>query len=194
MSNPCLGRKSSTRPVTTLQICQAQFGLGLQQKSGLLGDAVDQRHLQFRPRNRQRDAGQAAAAADIEHGFTLKERHRRQRIQQVMADHALSVAHRGQVVHPVPLVQQRQIGQQLRLGALGQCRAPGRRFPPQVVCCDGHALFFCSSGLKPRLAYTSSTEIAAGVMPCSREAWPSVSGRAFCRRWRTSIDNPVNRL
>jgi hypothetical protein len=40
-----------------------------------------------------------------------------------------------------------------------------------------HALFL-SSGRKPRFRCTSSSEIAAGVIPGMRDAWPSVSGGA----------------
>ena len=70
-------------------------------------------HPHFRPRDRQRDAGQAPAAADVKHGLPVKVRHRRQRIQQVVAHHTLGVAHCGEVVDAVPLDQQRNILHQL---------------------------------------------------------------------------------
>ena len=41
-----------------------------------------------------------------------------------------------------------------------------------------------------RFRWTSNSEIAAGVTPGMRAARPTVSGRASCRRWRTSMDSP----
>jgi hypothetical protein len=42
--------------------------------------------------------------------------------------------------------------------------------------------------------YTRSIEIAAGVTPGMRPAWPSVAGQASLRRCRTSVDSPGMRL
>jgi hypothetical protein len=61
-------------------------------------------------------------------------RQHRQRIQQVVADHLLLVAHRGEVVHLVPLAQQRGEGEQLFLRGGGKSRPSAAR--PRVSSCS----------------------------------------------------------
>ena len=58
----------------------------LAQKCGLLGIAVEQRHLQLGTRDGQRDSRHAAATSDVEQIAGRNERENRQRIEQVMAD------------------------------------------------------------------------------------------------------------
>ena len=146
---------------------------------------IKQRELPFRPRQRQRNAGQSGATADIEHAAAAHMRQHRQRIEQMMREHFRRLAHGGQVVGLVPFFDQRQIIEHALL----------RRRPDiQSERCDArgqftgeaHALFCKVSCACFRC--TNSTEIAAGVTPEMREAWPMVSGftrLSFC--W-TSID------
>ena len=54
-------------------------------------------------------------------------------------------------------------------------------------------LAFVAHAALVRFRWTRSSEIAAGVTPGTRAAWPSVCGRASPRRWRTSFDRPVTR-
>src|SRR5215213_873707 len=98
-----------------------------------------------------------------------------QRIEQVMADHGKRIANRCQVVSAVPFHEQRHVIEQMSRRALWKVE---RQFSEPALerglrC---HALFL-SSGRKPRFRCTSNSEIAAGVMPWMRAAWPSVSGR-----------------
>src|SRR5581483_316915 len=110
-----------------------------------------------------------------------------ERIEQVVTHHPQRITNCGQVVNAVPFVEQRQIVQQLL------ARASGKRERQmfQAALERGarrHAVFV--DGWNPLFKCTSSSEIAAGVMPEMRDAWPMVSGRwrlSFCC---TSTDSP----
>src|SRR6266852_5261765 len=115
------------------------------------------------------------------------------------ADHLLPVPYGGQVVDLVPLVQQYEILKELVPLAATQrktylccsiCEAPVQfrlRSPRRHQCRHAADL----SGVRtPRFRWTSSSEIAAGVIPEMREAWPIVSG-LFSFSFRcTSTDTP----
>jgi len=114
------------------------------------------------------------------------------------ADHLLPVPYSGQVVDPVPLFQQREILKKLVPLAATQRKtyfrcsifeAPvqfGLR-SPRHQCRHAADL----SGVRtPRFRWTSSSEIAAGVIPEMREAWPIVSGLCWFSFCCTSIDRP----
>ncbi|MCY1537234.1 hypothetical protein D9M68_727230 [compost metagenome] len=110
-------------------------------------------------------------------------------------DHFVRIAHRGQVVGLVPFDQQRQVGEQLFL-------LQGRNFNAQLKGAlrqffgmpSGHQRHqaLCSSWRPaPRFfRWISSREIAAGVTPGIREAWPSVSGRVLPSLCWISLDKP----
>src|SRR5438477_5113089 len=110
----------------------------------------------------------------------------------MVSDHALGLAYRGEVVRPVPFFQQRDVGQQflLRYGVDLEAQgadATGERRP------ERHADNFSGLGrasLNPRFRCTSNSEIAAGVTPEMRAAWPMVSGRCWFNFCCTSIESP----
>ena len=122
-----------------------------------------------------------------------------QAIRHVLHAHLRRIAQRCQVVRGIPLAQQRQVAHEQCERAFGQVQAEGRSVLPQRHKLSagrnvrpGHAASSpagrCSLAAKPLkrpfFKCTSSSEIAAGVTPAMREAWPSVCGRwrlSFCR-------------
>src|SRR6266446_6945930 len=114
------------------------------------------------------------------------------------ADHLLPVPYGGQVVDLVPLLQQYEILKELVPLAATQrktylccsiCEAPVqvRLRSPRHQCRHAADL----SGVRsPRFRWTRSSEIAAGVIPEMREAWPIVSGLCWFSFCRPSIDRP----
>ena len=108
-----------------------------------------------------------------------------ERIERVVRDHALRLADRGQVVRAIPLREQREIRRELRgarrrqrdaeggEAAVQACRAAGARAAAVMPIAGARRR------AKPRFRCTSSSEIAAGVMPWMRAAWPIVSGRCW---------------
>ena len=175
-------------------------------KAAFFAHRVDAAHRQFGPADRQHNAGQAAARTHVEHlrrpsaGVAQQRRDRRQAVEQVVGQHLLRVAHRRQVVNPVPFLEQRQVGQQLLELGLAQRqtergRARFQRGGRRLCACAAHAAGLSAvSGagrrpLKPPFfRWISSREMVAGVMPEMREAWPRVSGRCLASFWRASID------
>ena len=109
--------------VDHFKVGQPQFGFHLGQKAGLLAIAVEQGETAGRKHDRQHHAGHAATATNIKPALALDVRQDAQTVEQVAADHLVRVAHRGEVVGLVPLVQQRQVGQQLALLIFGQVDA-----------------------------------------------------------------------
>ena len=112
----------------------------------------------------------------------------RQGIEQMVRHHREWVSNRGQVVGPVPLRKQSKIPKEY-FGCARRQGKPELRWPLIERCAGRHARFF--SGLpNPLFRWTSRSEIAAGVIPEMRAAWPIVSGRcqlSFC--W-TSAERP----
>src|SRR6266536_3300989 len=105
-------------------------------------------------------------------------RQRRQRIEQMVRNDALGLANRGQVVRAVPLVEQRDVREELRLRGRIDVEAERGDASGERLS-EHHAVSFSwpgSASLNPRLRCTSNNEIAAGVMPEMRAACPSVSG------------------
>ena len=107
-----------------------------------------------------------------------------------MRDHLRPLADRRQVVGPIPLGEQVEIARQLvarrRTGVAGIARSPPPATQARMVAatsrpsCRSHGRVGCRRGDRrrmPRFRCTSSSEIAAGVMPEMRAAWPIVSGR-----------------
>ena len=113
-------------------------------------------------------------------------RQQREAIQHMQDHHPGGLANRGEVVHAIPLRDQLQVGAEL-------ATLPGRGFDrhgsqsrlDRLV--EVQALF--SIPAPRRFKCTSRSEIAAGVMPWMRAAWPIVSGRcweSFCCASRES--------
>src|SRR6266700_4032626 len=101
----------------------------------------------------------------------------------MVGDHLLRIADRGQVVRAIPFVEQGDVLRQL--GPRRDTRVQLERGESCDQRCR-HAESLAAGGVcgrKPRLRWTSSKVIAAGVMPEMRFAWPIVSGRcwlSFC--------------
>src|SRR5574343_627477 len=99
----------------------------------------------------------------------------------MVADRQLRVTQGRQAVGAVPFLEEGGIGQQPFLHIGRQIKAK-RLHALRELLFAGHALFFSlSPAFGPvfgptRFKCTSSSEIAAGVMPWMREAWPSVCG------------------
>src|SRR6185295_15589363 len=108
---------------------------------------------------------------------------RRERVEQMLADHLQRIANRGQIEGPVPLHEQLDVRDQL---------LPRRRWQRELQFAETgiesglrrHALFFSAFLLlNPRFKCTSSNEMAAGVIPEIRAACRIVSGLnrfSFC--------------
>ncbi len=99
-------------------IAQLELTHRFAQKARFLAVALHQGDVQAGGGNRQRNAGQAGAGAQI--GQAVQRAHKRlhrQRIQHMLDQHLVRVADRGEVVGGIPARQQRQIVQQRR----GKC-------------------------------------------------------------------------
>src|SRR6185369_8534027 len=96
----------------------------------------------------------------------------------------------GEVVDTIPLGDQRQIGQQPVGLRIVQRHADGAGTVEQRrphAAAPGTSAGRRSKPLKrPFFRCTSSSEIAAGVIPEIRDACPKVSGRCLSSFWRTS--------
>ena len=190
MSNGACGAKSSTRTACDSTLASPSSIAACVEKRGLLVIGVDEHDVPVGPRDRERNARNAAARADVEHAQSArcagKMRQHRERVEQMMRDHALRFADRGQVVRLVPLGEQREVGDQLRALRIASSARPSAAMPRQV---DGRAPGPAATSVMPtalraprpavaapRFRWTSNSEIAAGVMPEMRAAWPIVSG------------------
>src|SRR5699024_4786198 len=158
-------------------------------KTRFLAVAVEQHDLQLRSRQRQRNAWQTGAAADIQQTASLHPRKDSKTIQQVTAHHLRRLSHGSQIECPIPFDQKLKIGQQ-PIGQVGLRQTQLVHASQQqrsCLCCHYHAL--CRS--RPCFfRCTSSSETAAGVTPGTRDACPKVSGRCCCRISRSAFDNP----
>src|SRR6476646_3716289 len=170
---------------------QLELDRRLAQESELFLARVVQRDTPLWPCERNRDARQASASAHVGEsafGGNWEVGYHGQRVEQMVAHDFSGFANRREVVGAVPLFQQFHVSHEQSLGPLRELKpelgyAPVKRVPR---C---HAVL-CSTVLKPRLRCTSSREIAAGVTPEMRAAWPTVRGRwrsSFC--W-TSTESP----
>src|SRR6185503_2396252 len=110
-----------------------------------------------------------------------------------MTNNKLFFADRAQVVGLVPLEQQAHQLQQLLVGV---------RFEAELAHTAGELFVEARHRQRPahaavsrarptpRLRCTSKREIAAGVTPEMRDAWPTVSGRCWLSFCWTSIESP----
>ena len=76
-------------------IIQLQVDFGLHQKPGFFAIAVDQGEPLVRRGDGEWNAGQACAAADIQHGFAFHIRLHHQAVEQVFAHHFFNITNRG---------------------------------------------------------------------------------------------------
>src|ERR1700746_749992 len=101
----------------------------------------------------------------------------------------------GEVVGAIPFREQFDELEQLRPGACGdvelqRCDALFQ-LPPNVHGHHrAHAALFCTGWPRPRLRCTSSSEIAAGVMPEMGDACPGFWGRCWLSFCCTSRERP----
>ncbi len=108
-----------------MQILQPELTGNLANERCLLADRVNARDLKFRHQGCDHDAGQAGATADIEHTCwaspkpTAQRRDDDKAVQQMLHQHFGGLTNGGQVVDPVPLGEQRQVGEQLRCLRVG---------------------------------------------------------------------------
>jgi len=180
---------------------ELQLDRRLHEERRLLVVRINHDDMRVGARDRERNARYAAAGAHVEDAQSRrcrKVRHDRERIEQMMRDHALRFADRRQVVRLVPLRQQREIRGQRRALCCIQ-RETERRDPRReidVVRCRmrdrGHAdsASLPARAAAPPLRCTSKSEIVAGVIPEMRAACPMVSGLwrfSFCC---ASADSP----
>ena len=130
-------------------------------------------------------------------------RQHRERVEQVMRDHARGLANRGQVVGLVPLREQRRGTRAVARAAPRSAARPervdaaaerlGRSTRALVPEHSASARALTPTGATapaPRFRWTSSSEMAAGVMPEMRAAWPTVSGLPAASFCRASVDSP----
>ena len=198
-----------------MQVAQLQRHRRLLDEGGFLAHGVHTAHVQLGAANRKHHTGQATAGAHIQqahppalHRTTLRQlrqmatqgQHSGQAVEQVVGQHFLRVAHGRQVVDLVPLLQQGQKLHQLRKLRGGQLQ-PHRSRTFLQACLQGFgggcthaatspsacAAFKAKSLKPPFFRCTMSSEMAAGVIPVMRDAWPSVSGRWRVSAWRASM-------
>ena len=205
-SNGASATKSSTRDATARTLAQRELDRGLRQERRSSCDSrraarpsspAARSRAGCRERRRRRPTSstrRCCARRQIrQHG---------QRVEQMVRDHPRGLADRRQVVRPVPLREQLEVRVEL------VCARSGRRVDAErgAACGDArrrsHALVAAVmptrtrvgaaalAARNPRFRCTSSSEIAAGVTPEMRAAWPIVSGSCAFSFCCTSIDRP----
>ena len=192
----------STLECTQSMLFSAKLDLRLRQKRNLLLHLIDERHLQIRRRDRKRNAGQPAACAHVEYpdrafaGDTLHLGHDRQRIEQMMATarpqasrsrsgyaphSSASAVRHSEPAHPLANCSSCSPSSAAPLmmasAVTGAAEIVLRKVRLQSVGCNYAARRPSPLPLPRRFRCTNSSEIAAGVTPEMREAWPIVSGR-----------------
>ena len=100
-------------PDVDLHVSQTALDHSLAQEGALLVIAVQQRDALLRTRDGQRDSRQAAAAADVDRAPGRDVRHHGQAVEQVVRHQPGRFPDRSEVVGAIPLLQQRDIPQQL---------------------------------------------------------------------------------
>ena len=137
--------------------------------------------------------GQSGAAADVEHARAAHVRQHRERVEQMMRDHAAAArgwrsgCRRGSTSRA-----DRGTRSSVATCAAASASAERGGRAPELLRA-AHAALFCGRSFARaarRFRCTSSREIAAGVTPWMRDAWPIVSGRWCASFCRTSIDRP----
>ena len=190
----------------TMQVGQLERHRRLLDEGRFLAHGIHASHIHRGAADGEHHARQAAARAHIQQThrprqarlrhMAAQRRHGGQAVEQVVREHFLRVTHGRQVVHLVPLLQQREELQQTQELRIVQPQRQRLGTRAQALHQHiAHATTPSSARTKPLkppfFRCTNNSEIAAGVTPEIREAWPSVSGRCFCSACRTSIDNAV---
>jgi hypothetical protein len=80
-----------------IDVRECQFDTHLGQETGTLGARLEQRHGEIRARDGQHHAGQAIAAADIQHATAARIRHHRQAVDELFAREGRRGGGAGQV-------------------------------------------------------------------------------------------------
>src|SRR5215475_3352117 len=96
----------------------------------------------------------------------------------MMRHHPITLADGRQVVDTIPLFEEIEVALEALDLRLAQCKservdAARERGFAHAALCSVRAVLFAPR----RFKCTSNSEIAAGVTPAMRDAWPTVSGR-----------------
>ena len=132
-SNGASSRRSSTRDGVRGRIGERELDRGLGEERGFLVVRIHHhdapvRVARSRAECRERRRREPTSSTRNE-GDARQMRQHRERVEQVMRDHARGLADRGQVVRLVPLREQRQVARQAALAAGRRARARARRAP-----------------------------------------------------------------
>jgi hypothetical protein len=188
------GPKGLHAALVHARVAQAELDRRLAQERGLFLAGFHEYDAPVAARDGERDARQPGPRADVRkravdgHG---QMRQHGERVEQVMAHHRERIAQRGQVVGLVPLRHQRDIGEQ-PLARIRFHRQTELSRAALERLTRGHAVLIDGVSLPCALRFrcTARSEIAAGVTPEIRPAWPSVCGRCAASFWRTSTERP----
>src|SRR5450432_1790531 len=111
-------------------------------------------------------------------------------VEKMQDYHLLGLADRGEVVHAIPPRNELQVLLEA-LARRGRQVDRHRREPVGDRRGESHALVSCMSSMSARrFRCTRRSEIAAGVTPWTRAAWPTVSGRCCVSFCCASVDSP----
>ena len=91
------------------QIYDAELESHLVEEPRLLAVRVNQLHVKVRARHGKRHAGQAGTGTDVEQAPPPYMRQGTQAVDEVALHQLAAIPNRGQIEHPVPLVEQREI-------------------------------------------------------------------------------------
>ena len=92
----------------------------LTQKAHALAQAVQQREMRFRAHNRQRNARQTRTGAHIDKALPFQIRVHHNAVENMAHQHFLRIAHGGEIIGFIPLMQQLNVANQLLLLLIGQ--------------------------------------------------------------------------
>jgi len=98
-------------------------------------------HLQRRLHHGDHQSRKAGAAADVEHARAAHVWQRRERVEQMMRDHALTLADGGQVVDAIPFFEEIEIPLERRNLRIGERQAKRGGGAPEFVRAVHAALF-----------------------------------------------------
>ena len=167
-----------------LDIARTELDHDLREESGLLGIAVEQHPLALRVYQGQDHPRQAGAAPEVQDPGAVEIGQYGKTIEEVARHHVHRIAHGGEIEGPVPFGEQREERDEGRASRLRERHPEGRKPGGETRLQNG------GQAAERRLRCTRSSEMAAGVTPEIRAAWPKVTGRnedSFCT---TSVDRP----
>ncbi len=108
--------------VDGLHIAQPERMRGLEQEAYFLAVAVDQEELQIGSADGKHQARQPSARADIGDAASVDERQYGQTVDHMQGQHMLKVLQPAEIVDSIPLVEGRQIRQELFVLPMGQTK------------------------------------------------------------------------